>query len=135
MSLGSFGGWTLASSGAAALCGVAFMGCQGEEPVPATQTGTPTAVVVDAEPTATPVALASVEAPEGAVVFSVPDMHCAFACAPKVERTLTEIPGVEKVETDVEHRTATVFINDQFDQSVAVAALGKAGYPSQRISR
>ena len=135
MSLGTFGGWTFAGSGAAALCGVAFLGCQGEEPVPTSDTAAPPAVVADSDSAATPVALASVEAPEGAVIFSVPDMHCEFACAPKVERTLAEIPGVEKVETNVEDRTATIYINDKFDQSVAVAALGKAGYPSQRISR
>lgn len=76
-----------------------------------------------------------VDAPEGAVMFSVPDMHCEFACAPKVRETLASVPGVEKVETNVEDQTATVFIGDGFDAKQAIAALTDANYPAKRISK
>jgi len=77
----------------------------------------------------------AVEAPEGAVVYSVPDMHCEFACAPKVRETLEGIAGVEKVETNVENQTVTIFANDKFDAKTALAALSEAGYPSQPLSK
>lgn len=76
----------------------------------------------------------AVEAPEGAVVYSVPDMHCEFACAPKVRETLEGVAGVEKVETNVENQTVTIFTNDKFSAASALAALSEAGYPSQPLS-
>ena len=134
MSLGTLGGWTFAASGAAALACVAFLGCQGEEPTPATGSTavTPVSAAGDAVPEGT---LAGVDVPEGAYVFSVPDMHCEFACAPKVKEALSGIDGVEKVETDVETHTATVFVKDGFDESLAVAALKDAGFPPAAVAR
>ena len=76
----------------------------------------------------------AVDAPEGAIVYSVPDMHCEFACAPKVRETLEGIPGVEKVETNVENQTVTIFTNDNFDAKTALAALSDAGYPSKSLA-
>jgi copper chaperone CopZ len=77
----------------------------------------------------------AVEAPEGAVVYSVPDMHCEFACAPKVRETLEAIAGVDKVETNVENQTVTIFTNGDFDAKTALAALSEAGYPGKPLSK
>jgi copper chaperone CopZ len=82
---------------------------------------------------AEPVSLAA-EAPAGRVVYSVPDMHCEFACAPIVRETLEGIAGVEKVETNVENQTVTIYTGDTFDAKTALAALSEAGYPGKLIS-
>jgi mercuric ion binding protein len=104
------GGILFVVSGAVALAAVALLGGRSTTPVAAT-----------APPSA-------VEIPEGAFVFSVPDMHCEFACAPKVRETLAGLPGVENVETNIEAHTATVFVTDGFDADQAVAALAEAGF-------
>lgn len=77
----------------------------------------------------------AVEAPAGAVVYSVPDMHCEFACAPKVRETLESVAGVEKVETNVENQTVTIFTNDAFNAQNAIAALTEAGYPGRPLAK
>ena len=71
---------------------------------------------------------------QNAVVFSVPDMHCEFACAPAVREALAAVPGVRKVETDVEKQTATVFVGDGFDPEKALVALKGAGYSSEKLA-
>ncbi len=121
MTLRTLGGCAFLVSGAAALAGVALVGCN--------ETAPAASVAVVPVEAAKPVAV-----PEGAVLFSVPDMHCAFACAPKVQQTLAKLPGVEKVETNVDDRTATVFVGDGFDESTALAALADAGYPATKLS-
>ncbi|MBA3313427.1 MAG: heavy-metal-associated domain-containing protein [Planctomycetota bacterium] len=77
----------------------------------------------------------TVEAPEGALVYSVPDMHCEFACAPKVRETLEGIVGVKKVETNVENQTVTVYTGAEFNAETALAALSEAGYPGKKVSK
>jgi len=106
------GGAILVLSGLAALVAVSMSG-RGPEP---------------AEPAVTAIPGTS------AVVFSVPDMSCEFACAPAVRETLAAIPGVENVETDVEAHTATVVTGDGFDEAQAIAALTKAGFPAERAA-
>ena len=120
MQFPTIGGVVFLLSGVAALSAVALMnGGKKESP---------------AAPAAASVA-PSTDAPEGAVVFSVPDMHCEFACAPKVRETLAAVPGVEKVETDVEKQTATIVTGNGFDAGKALAALDEAGYSSEQVSR
>jgi copper chaperone CopZ len=62
-------------------------------------------------------------------------MHCEFACAPKVRETLESAAGVEKVETNVENQTVTIFTNDAFRAKDAIAALTEAGYPSTPLAQ
>lgn len=69
------------------------------------------------------------------VVFRVPDMHCEFACAPMVRETLAALPGVAKVETDVESQTATVMTSDEFAPDKALAALEAAGFPAKKVTQ
>lgn len=99
------GGAMFLLSGAAALAAVALM----------------SPLVGDEEPTT--------------VVFSVPDMHCEFACAPMVRETLGTLPGVAKVETDVEKQTATVVTGDGFAADQALAALEAAGFPAKTLTQ
>ena len=127
--LRTLGGCAFLVSGAAALTGVAIVGCAETAAPVAGTSAAGTSVAAAPVEAAKPVAV-----PEGAVLFSVPDMHCAFACAPKVQQTLAKIPGVEKVETNVEDQTATVFVADGFDASAALSALADAGYPSKKLS-
>ena len=61
------------------------------------------------------------------------DMHCAVACAPKVQQTLAKQSGVEKVETDATAHTATVKVGTGYDEVAALKALEAAGYPATRI--
>jgi copper chaperone CopZ len=72
--------------------------------------------------------------PASSLVFNVPDMHCEFACAPKVRKTLADVPGLVKVETNVaaseDARTATLYVTEEFDKEKALAALEEAGYPA-----
>ncbi len=62
-------------------------------------------------------------------------MHCEFACAPKVRETLEGVAGVEKVETNVENQTVTIFVSDKFNAKTALAALTDAGYPSTPLAK
>jgi len=66
---------------------------------------------------------------EGEVTFSVPDMHCEFACAPKVERTLADIAGVSDVKTDVSTQTVSFKVNKGFDYEAAMRQLAENNYP------
>jgi copper chaperone CopZ len=91
-----------------------------------------TGTVTDTTPVATDAA--TTEGPVRAVVFRVPDMHCEFACAPTVRKTLAAVPGVRRVETDVEAHTATVYASAGFDETKALAALSAEGYSGKRVA-
>lgn len=74
-------------------------------------------------------------ASEETLTLSVPGMHCEFACAPKIRETLTAVPGVSGVETNVDDKTATIVVGDGFDLATAVAKLEEAGYPATRSNK
>jgi copper chaperone CopZ len=58
------------------------------------------------------------------VNFSVPGMHCEFACVPKVRKVLEALPGVAEVQVDLPSKVATVRCEEgKFDAAAAVAAL------------
>lgn len=80
--------------------------------------------VVDATPAQQTVA------PGSQLTLSIPDMSCEVACAPKVRRTLAEIPGVGEVETNIDDHTATFLVEDGFQLAAATIALEKAGFPA-----
>jgi copper chaperone CopZ len=122
MKFPAIGGAIFLLSGIGALAAIALSG--------ASQDSSGAAATAAAEPAAP-----AVETPDGAVVYSVPDMHCEFACAPKVRETLQGIAGVEKVETNVENQTVTIFTNGDFNTKTALAALSEAGYPGQPLSK
>lgn len=110
------GGLAFFLSGAGTLAAIAFMNPPAVAPA--------VAVAASAENPAS-------DSPCETLVLSVPDMHCEFACAPKVRETLAAVPGVQKVETNVEEQTATVLLAEGFDIAKALAALEGAGYPAK----
>ncbi|MGC1272366.1 MAG: heavy metal-associated domain-containing protein [Planctomycetaceae bacterium] len=107
------GGVIFLVSGVAALSAVSFFGGADEPETPA---------------------VSAAAAATSMVVFSVPDMSCEIVCAPMVRDTLAAIPGVEKVETDLDAHTATLVTSDGFEETKALAALSEAGYPAQRAT-
>jgi copper chaperone CopZ len=96
-----------------ALLALGLAGCQYQAAPPAD---------ADAKAPAAPLVIdpANVEL----VNFSVPDMHCEFACAPKVREVLSAQPGVAEVEVDLPSKTACVKVDaTKFDVDKAIAAL------------
>ncbi len=69
------------------------------------------------------------------LTFNVPDMHCPFACYPKVKETLAEQEGVESVElveqkdeAAIDDPRVIVKLNGDFNAQSAVDALGTVGF-------
>jgi Cu+-exporting ATPase len=62
------------------------------------------------------------------VTIPVEGMSCA-ACAARVKKTLKEMPGVEAVQLNLEHRNAEVtYIEGQQSPDRLVSAINKLGY-------
>lgn len=75
-------------------------------------------------------AASAASAAERTVTLAVKNMSCA-TCGPTVQKSLTKVAGVKRVEVSVSKKTATVVFDDA-KASVAqlVAATTNAGYPS-----
>lgn len=74
-------------------------------------------------------------AAEKTVTLSVPGMYCA-ACPYIVKRTLAKVAGVDRVETSLKTKTATVTYDDAKTNVPALtAATTGAGYPSHSVDR
>ncbi len=76
----------------------------------------------------------------GTLTLSVPEMHCEFACFPKVKETLEEADGVEDVslaaqkeEGVLDNRQVIVKYQPGFDVHAAIASLESAGYTDSDI--
>ncbi len=64
------------------------------------------------------------------VTLSVPDMNCA-ACPITVKKALTKVPGVGKIDVNLERREATVTFDDaKTNADTLTRATKDAGYPS-----
>ena len=62
------------------------------------------------------------------VMIPVEGMSCA-ACAARVKKTLKEMPGVQAVELNLEHRNAQVrYVDGQVSPERLVAAINQLGY-------
>ncbi|WP_166824551.1 heavy-metal-associated domain-containing protein [Thalassoroseus pseudoceratinae] len=111
-----------------AICGLMLalaVGCSKTEPAAEATGATESAAAV------TPVIYNSGEE----LTLEVPSMHCPFGCYPTIEKTLTELDGVEKVdlvpqekEGEINDHRVIVKLNDEFDATKAVAALAGAGF-------
>jgi hypothetical protein len=65
--------------------------------------------------------------------ISVPEMMCPYGCWPSIQKALAEQPGVEGVqlaeqpegtpEGEIKERVVELKLNDEFDESAAIAAL------------
>ncbi len=60
-------------------------------------------------------------------VITIEGMMCMH-CAARVKEALTAVPGVSAVEINLEAKTATLTVTDNFDLSAAHAAITTAGY-------
>jgi copper chaperone CopZ len=76
----------------------------------------------------------------GTLTLSVPEMHCQFACFPKVKETLEESEGVEDVslaaqkeEGVLDNRQVIVKYQPGFDARAAITSLEAAGYKNSDI--
>ena len=93
------------------------------------------------ENTSTPVAATPVVYESGqTLTVNVPDMHCPFACYPKVKDTLNGQEGVESVELVKQEDEGTindprviVKLKGEFDASNAIDALSKVGFSEATV--
>ena len=90
--------------------------------------------------TATVAANSDVMTEAGTLTLSVPEMHCQFACFPKVKETLEESDGVEEVslaaqkeEGVLDNRQVIVKYQPGFDLHAALASLESAGYKDSDV--
>jgi mercuric ion binding protein len=68
---------------------------------------------------------------EQTVTLNVPDMSCV-SCPAIVKGSLTEVPGVSKVEVFLDQKTAVVTFDDaKASVGDLISATTNAGYPSQ----
>lgn len=96
---------------------------------------TSSATGANAEPVASQVLVDT-----GTIVLRVEDMHCEFACYPKVRETLEGFDGVVSVELDEQAEKGTldnpqvlITYNPGFDLGAARAALAKKGYSRSSV--
>ena len=76
----------------------------------------------------------------GSLTLSVPEMHCEFACFPKVKETLEGSSGVaevtlaeQKEEGVLDNRQVIVKYEPGFDLQGAIASLETAGYKDSNV--
>ena len=76
----------------------------------------------------------------GTLTLSVPEMHCEFACFPKVKETLEGSEAVEEVnlaaqkeEGVLDNRQVIVKYQPGFDLNGAIASLEAAGYKDTKL--
>ncbi|HBN77208.1 MAG TPA: hypothetical protein DD473_15615 [Planctomycetaceae bacterium] len=74
------------------------------------------------------------------LTVNVPEMHCPFACYPRVKQTIADQPGVESVElVEQESEDAIndpriiVKLNGEFDSTSAIDALSKVGFNESQV--
>lgn len=93
--------------------------------------------VESAEPVTTVVATPEVMAEAGSLTLEVPEMHCQFACFPRVQETLQKNDAVSEVvlvdQPDPNALTVkkvVVKYDSGFDVTAALADLHKEGFSS-----
>jgi copper chaperone CopZ len=89
---------------------------------------------------ASPAVTSSVMSETGTLTLSVPEMHCQFACFPKVKETLEGATGVDEVtlaaqseEGVLDNRQVIVKYEPGFDLNAAIASLASAGYKDSQL--
>lgn len=85
-------------------------------------------------------ATADVMTESGTMTLAVPEMHCEFACFPKVKETLEGAEGVEEVtlaeqkeEGVLDNRQVIVKYQPGFDVHAAIDSLAAAGYKDSNV--
>ena len=69
------------------------------------------------------------------LTLSVPEMHCQYACFPKVKNTLEQVDAVAEVQlakqkddSVLDNRQVIVKYKEGFDVDLAIGLLAEAGY-------
>ncbi len=82
----------------------------------------------------------TVKTEPGMLTLAVPEMHCEFACFPKVKETLESTAGVELVELApqkeegaIDNRQVIVTFKPGFDVNDAIARLSKEGFDDSDV--
>lgn len=82
----------------------------------------------------------SVFASSGSLTLDVPDMHCEFACFPRVKESIEGNDGVQSVELAeqqeegvLDNRQVIVHYEAGFDLAKALTLLEKEGYESTPV--
>ncbi len=96
----------------------------------------------NANPTESSVSFASqVLEDEGSLTLSVPEMHCAVMCYPKVQKLLEANESVEKVELAaqkeegmIDNHAVIVHYKPGFDVGHAIGLLEKEGFAKSSIA-
>ena len=63
------------------------------------------------------------------VTYAVPAIHCAH-CAASIREEVSEVPGVDEVEVDLEAKRVTVR-GSALDDAALRAAIAEAGYEAR----
>jgi len=58
--------------------------------------------------------------------YNVPEVHCQH-CVDAITGEVTQVPGVEGVQVDLDRKTVTV-TGDPVDDAAVIAAIDEAGY-------
>jgi mercuric ion binding protein len=95
----------------------------------------------DASTETSPVAVNSqVMLAAGTLTLNVPEMHCEFACYPKVKESLKKSDGVREVELAeqgeegvIDNRQVIVKYDPGFDLTKAIAQLSQAGFADSEL--
>lgn len=113
---------------AAVIAAVGIMLVIAREPADQTDQDLPIA----AEPTSA----ASLET----LTLSVPEMHCQYACFPKVKNTLEQVDAVAEVQlakqkddSVLDNRQVIVKYKEGFDVDEAIGLLAEAGYTDSAL--
>jgi copper chaperone CopZ len=120
----------------AAIAAAGIMYVIASTPNPTTSDRAQEARSADASIDATPAVMSEA----GTLTLSVPEMHCEFACFPKVKETLEGASGVEAVtlaaqaeEGVIDNRQVIVKYEPGFDLNAAIASLASAGYKNSEL--
>jgi copper chaperone CopZ len=76
----------------------------------------------------------------GTLTLSVPSMHCAVACYPRVKETLEGVDGVSEVVLDkqkeeglIDNRQVVLSYDAGFDLTAALANLSQEGFEDASV--
>lgn len=76
----------------------------------------------------------------GTLTISVPNMHCEFACFPRVKETIEHAAGVQEVqlaaqkeEGTIDNRQVVVKYDPGFDVASTLTLLAEEGFPDSDV--
>lgn len=115
---------------------VLFTGCDSAPEAGSGTVGEPEVTSVAPDEATTQPVLTGVSYQSGeTLTIKVPEMNCPFYCYPKVEETLTELGGIEKIELvsqkeedKIDDPRIIIKLSKELDWETATKALEEAGF-------